>query len=148
MERKYIDSNLIARFENKINKTEYCWIWTASKTDQNYGVIWLNGKYVRSHRVSYMIYKGDLDPSLVIDHLCKNTLCVNPQHLDQVTQAENIKRGVAGKVNNAQRNKTHCPSGHQYSSVTKNGYRQCRVCRTRQQKEYRRRKLDNNKKSG
>lgn len=130
------------RFSLKIKKTESCWVWTASKTDQNYGLIWIDGKYVRAHRVSYMLYKGNLDDSLVIDHLCKNTLCVNPDHLEQITQAENVKRGLAGKANNAQTKKTHCPRGHEYSRVTKDGYRQCGICRSRQEMESRKRKLD------
>lgn len=134
--------DLKIRFEDKINKTDSCWIWTASKTDQNYGVIWLNKKYVKAHRVSYMLYKGNLDDTLVIDHLCRNTLCVNPDHLEQVTQSENVRRGNAGKKNNAQRKKTHCPKGHQYSRITKDGYRQCGICRSEQQMRYKRDKLD------
>lgn len=136
------------RFNLKINKTDSCWIWTASKTDQNYGVIWLDGRYVKAHRVSYILYKGKLNNKLVVDHTCKNTLCVNPDHLEQVTQAENVKRGSAGKVNNAQRNKTHCPKGHPYSRVTKDGYRQCGTCRSRQEMEYRKRKLDKTSRAG
>lgn len=130
------------RFLSKIEKNNSCWIWTGSKTDQNYGLIWLNGKYVRAHRVSYMLYCGTLDQKMVIDHLCKNTLCVNPEHLEQVTQSENVKRGNAGKLNNAQRKKTHCPSGHEYSRITKNGYRQCGICRSRQEMASRKHRLD------
>lgn len=130
------------RFLSKINKTDSCWIWIGSKTDQDYGLIWLDGKNVRAHRVSYMLYKGKLDNKLVIDHLCKNTLCVNPKHLEQVSQAENIKRGLAGKINNAQKRKTHCPKGHEYSRVTKHGYRLCGTCRSSQEIESRKRKLD------
>jgi hypothetical protein len=134
------------RFYSKINKIDSCWIWTASKNDQNYGLIWVNGKHVRAHRISYMLAYGELSDKLVIDHLCRNTLCVNPEHLEQVPQSENVKRGMAGKINNAQRKKTHCPKGHEYSRVTKQGYRQCGTCRSRQEMESRKRRIDRSKK--
>jgi hypothetical protein len=136
------------RFESKILKTKYCWIWQASKNDKGYGMFWLDGRYVRAHRFSYMIFRGSLDSKLVIDHLCKNTLCVNPQHLEQVTQAENVKRGLAGKINNSQARKIHCPKGHEYSRLDKNGHRLCGKCRSEQEMEYRKRKLDTNRQLG
>lgn len=136
------------RFESKIKKVDSCWVWTGSKTDQNYGLIWLNGRHTRAHRVSYVLYCGVLNEGMVIDHLCKNTLCVNPDHLEQVLQSENVKRGNAGKSNNAQRKKTHCPKGHEYSRITKNGYRQCGICRSRQEMESRKRRLDKTKNTG
>jgi hypothetical protein len=130
------------RFESKVLKTKSCWIWQASKNDKGYGMFWLNGRYVRAHRFFYMIFKGALDSSLVIDHLCKNTLCVNPNHLEQVTQAENVRRGSAGKINNSQARKTNCPKGHEYSRLNKSGHRLCGKCRSEQEMRSRKRKLD------
>lgn len=130
------------RFDSKILKTESCWVWQASQNDQGYGLFWLNGKYVRAHRLAYKMANVTLDKNLVIDHLCKNTLCVNPEHLEQVTQAENVRRGLAGKINNRQKEKTHCPRGHEYSRINKNGHRQCGKCRSEQEMRSRKRKLD------
>lgn len=133
------------RFYSKILKTESCWIWQASQNDQGYGMFWLNGRHVRAHRVAYMLANGGLDESLVIDHLCSNTLCVNPKHLEQVTQAENVRRGLSGKINNRQKEKTQCPRGHEYSRINKNGHRLCGKCRSEQEMRYRKRKLDTSK---
>lgn len=76
-----------------------CWIWQASKHAPNkhyptlmYGRINLLGKTEYAHRVSYKLFKGDIPDGLVIDHLCRVPLCVNPEHLEAVTQKENNLR--------------------------------------------------------
>jgi hypothetical protein len=130
------------RFDSKVLKTESCWIWQASKNDRNYGMFWLNGRYVRAHRISYMMHYGNLEKNFVIDHLCRNTLCVNPKHLEQVTQKENVRRGLSGKINNRQKEKKHCPRGHEYSRVTKDGHRLCGTCRSKQAMRSRKSRLD------
>lgn len=129
------------RFFDKVVKTESCWIWSGHITDSGYGQFRYMGKTHRAHRVSYILKHGSIDDSLVIDHLCKNKKCVNPEHLDLVTQKENVSRGLSGKVNNAQSRKTHCPEGHEYSRKTKNGYRVCGVCRSRQTMQSRKLKM-------
>jgi hypothetical protein len=77
---------------------------------------------------------GPIPDGLVLDHLCRNKLCVNPKHLEPVTNQENILRGltplVGGYYNMA---KTHCPKGHEYSPENTyyrpSRWRQTRVCR-------------------
>jgi hypothetical protein len=131
---------LVERFWNKVDKTDYCWNWTASLNENGYGLFRFNGKTSKAHRVSYIITFGEIADGLVIDHLCKNKKCVNPEHLDPVSQGENVVRGLAGKVNNFQSTKTHCKSGHQYSRITKDGYRLCGQCRSEQTMKSRKRK--------
>ena len=124
------------RFLKKVNKTDTCWIWNASRcggNNMNYGQFWYKGKRDYAHRVSYKIFKGDIKAGLVIDHLCKNTLCVNPEHLETVTPRENLIRGDSpSAINNR---KTNCLNGHEFTP--ENTYfhgplkkkRGCRHCR-------------------
>lgn len=58
-----------------------------------YGLMTINNKNIYAHRHFYEKYKGKIPQGLVLDHLCKNTLCVNPNHLEAVTQKVNMQRG-------------------------------------------------------
>jgi hypothetical protein len=79
-----------ARFEAKINKTEGCWLWTASLNTHNYGQFYYNNTMIEAHRLSYKIYKGDIPKGLQVAHgECHNTICVNPTHLSLKTAKEN-----------------------------------------------------------
>ena len=112
-----------------------CWEWTAA-TSHGYGVFADRRKNLRAHRVAYELMIGPIPPLLVLDHLCKNRLCVNPYHLDPVPLAVNSARTNAGEVNAArQRARTHCIRGHDYSDpavliLTSAGYRVCRICKS------------------
>ena len=57
---------------------------------QGYGIISINGKMKKAHRVSYSIYKGDINDGLVIHHTCANSSCINPKHLVAVSQIDNV----------------------------------------------------------
>lgn len=111
-----------------------CWIWTGSKTRRGYGNFGLrqikHGRMaVRAHRFIYLFLTGQSGEGLVCDHLCRNTSCVNPHHIELVTSAENTRRGDTGIH---QRQKTHCPSGHAYTlentMINRDGSRRCRAC--------------------
>lgn len=121
------------RFWAKVNKTDTCWLWTAAKIC-GYGTFGIGGQNVYAHRYSYELLVGPIPTRLQIDHLCRVRHCVNPAHLDPVTQRENIRRGDTGKHH---REKTHCPQGHSYDEENtyrdRRGWRQCVNCRRTRQ---------------
>lgn len=125
----------LIRFLNNVDdQTSNCWLWKASKYKNGYGQFFANGKPIKAHRFSYQFFKGFIQNGLQLDHLCRIRHCVNPDHLEIVTQQENIKRGMAGKLNNYLKKKTHCKNGHLLSGSNllpyylKHGKRACRVC--------------------
>lgn len=69
-----------------------CWLWTGSKLDAGYGYMQTANKRVLAHRVSYELAHGGIPERMVIDHLCERTSCVNPRHLEPVTQLVNFLR--------------------------------------------------------
>lgn len=83
------------RVNAKVIRTESCWIWTGAKGD-GYGQVWENGRMVGVHRWMYEQAYGPIAEGLVIDHLCRTPACCNPAHLEPVTQAENVRRGMRG----------------------------------------------------
>lgn len=107
-----------------------CWEWQGTMFSQGYGALSVRGKNRYAHRVSYTLHKGPIPPGLVIDHECKNTRCVNPDHLRAVTQRQNVIDYGSSPAARAARD-DRCGSGrHDMSDVyvRKNGYRQCRPC--------------------
>lgn len=117
------------RFWKKVKKTEACWIWTGATNGLGYGQFW-NQKQMGAHRWSYESLVGPIPPGLQLDHLCRNRSCVNPAHLEPVTQRENTLRGDTFQARNAA--KTHCPRGHLLAGDNLRwsppGHRSCREC--------------------
>lgn len=126
----------IDRFFSKVNKTKDCWEWTASLNHNGYGQFQFEGKCRRAHRWIYEHEVGKIPDGMVIDHLCRNRKCVRIEHLEVVTNAENIRRGRSGVDNNHQSKKTHCPRGHEYSRTNGSGKRVCRPCANEQNRNY------------
>lgn len=78
------------RFWAKVDKTDTCWLWTAATNGLGYGVFALDGKMVGAHRLALEWQRGCPIPSdMVVDHRCRVTLCVNPEHLQAVTVSQN-----------------------------------------------------------
>lgn len=84
---------LADRFWAKVEKSDSCWLWTGALFPSNgYGALHLDGAAVPAHRVSYELNVGPIPDGLTIDHLCRVRACVRPDHLEPVTQAENLRR--------------------------------------------------------
>lgn len=118
------------RVFERIEVTESCWLWKTAK-DGHYGYTPVRSAPTRmAHRAVYELVVGPIPDGFHLDHLCRNPRCVNPDHLEPVTCAVNILRGVGATAVN--KRKTSCPKGHLYSEentyVTPQGYRQCRQC--------------------
>lgn len=78
--------------------TTPCWIWQRAKSPLGYGVVGVKGSRVRlAHRVFFQRHVGELKDGFVLDHLCRVPSCVNPSHLEQVTQQVNTQRGRINK---------------------------------------------------
>lgn len=111
-----------------------CWLWTAGTNRDGYGSFRVGSqsdgtrRHVLAHRWAYEHLVGPIPEGLTIDHLCRVRHCVNPDHLEPVSHAENTRRGESGRN---QRIKTHCPQGHPYDEENTymwNDHRYCRAC--------------------
>lgn len=90
-----------------------CWLWLGNCSYQGYGSFSSGGKNRPAHRWSYERFVGLIPAGLVIDHLCRVRCCVNPDHLEPVSNRENILRGYGAPALNA--TKTHCIHGHEFT---------------------------------
>lgn len=123
-----------------------CFIWGGAivndfykKGNGGYGIFTIRvegkSKNVLAHRWAYERFIGPLGAGLVPDHKCRVRSCVNPAHLEAVTQKVNVRRGVGPCAVNAA--KTHCKRGHEFTPENtwyeKNGARHCRTCQYERQ---------------
>jgi hypothetical protein len=155
--RPDLGKSLEGRFWEKVNKDGPvpasrpelgpCWVWTAG-LNHGYGqFIIMRGKRgapVRAHRMAWAFVRGEIPDDLDLDHLCRNRPCVNPAHLEPVTNEVNIERGMWSPAVNSR--KTYCDYDHEFTP--ENTYRppkrphtrQCRKCMRRREAERRQRR--------
>ena len=122
-----------------------CWPWLGAKNNKGYGVVYnADRSYCMAHRVAYEIVLGPIPDGLYPDHLCRNRSCVNPWHIEPVTNRENVLRG-----DSPNRAKTHCKNGHPFNAhntlyrtrISGSGFptkqRFCRICNRNRMREKR-----------
>ena len=110
-----------------------CWLWTGTLDRYGYGQINIKGVSKRAHRIVFETVRGPIPAGLTLDHTCRMRCCVNPDHLEIVTNRENLKRGNSPSALCGRQ--THCKHGHPFDAentrvqTLKKGFqRTCRVC--------------------
>jgi hypothetical protein len=116
------------------NTVTGCWEWIGARDSRGYGNVKVAGRVRKAHRVVYELVRQPVPLGLECDHRCRVPWCVNPEHVEVVTHAENVRRGAARWLPGArQQAKRRCPQGHRYTEA--NTYvhprtrgRSCRQC--------------------
>lgn len=132
---RYEPGVLEERFWPKVQKTDTCWLWTASLNDRGYGqfkVLPGQGHApMKAHRFSWELHFGPIPAGLVVCHRCDVPSCVNPAHLFIGTQGDNL-RDMSAKGRHWQAHKTHCAQGHPFDDANtryrRSGNRECKTC--------------------
>lgn len=102
-----------------------CVLWTGALTTNGYAQMKIRGRAMTAHRVAFVSTRGPIPEGKILDHLCRVRSCINPRHLDVVTQRENILRGVGASAQASRR--VTCIRGHAFE-ITRPGRRTCEVC--------------------
>lgn len=114
------------RLWDRVDLDGDCWVWLGPVNQSGYGHLRRFG-YV--HRLAWEMLRGPIPAGLTVDHLCRNRVCVRPDHLELVTRAENVRRENAAR--------DRCPQGHEYDAANTylyRGKRGCRICRAVQRR--------------
>ena len=145
-----MDVYTLARFIKyvHINKETNCWEWTGALNTDGYGIFYYPGNSRLAHRVAYEHDIGPIASGMHVDHKCIVKHCVNPDHLQQVSNLENQLLAVERKENFSSA-KTHCKRGHEFTEDNTRYYlkphtntvkRSCRACKKVHNERYRSRR--------
>ncbi|MEW5658304.1 HNH endonuclease signature motif containing protein [Streptomyces cinereoruber] len=119
----------IDRFFTKVRQDGECWVWAGQSTG-GYGTFAIGERRLRAHRWLYEQMRSEIPEGLHLDHLCRVTLCVNPWHMEPVTNRVNVLRGTSPLALQAARKA--CVHGHEFTEentrVDWRGHRNCRTC--------------------
>lgn len=132
------------RFWAKVDKSGTCWIWTGNTNADGYGKFWHDGESGYAHRWSYEKHYRPLRAGETVDHLCRQTSCVNPDHLDAVSVMENSRRALFGTAVRGQKTTT-CLRGHPkepWNVYIHGNHYHCKECRRTEARERHRRNRD------
>jgi len=133
---------LITRFELMYipEPNSGCWLWLGNLHRMGYGRLKEGKRVISAHRFAYEYYRGTIPNGLVIDHLCRLPSCVNPWHMEVVTNTVNILRGESFSARNVRQN--HCIHGHLLAGenlqIVVRGtrrWRKCKACEQRRSKQ-------------
>jgi len=114
-----------------IQNWDECWPWIAGCDDKGYGQFRVEEKIRKAYAVIYELMVGPVPSGLELDHLCRNRLCVNPNHLEAVTHQQNLLRSPTA-ICAVNARKTHCVRGHAFdeaNTIRRGTTRECRACK-------------------
>lgn len=117
-----------------------CWLWLMAICADGYGRISIERRSRLAHRASWEAHRGVIPTGLVIDHVCRNRACVNPDHLRVTTIGDNVRCGDGPTGQHLRA--TRCIRGHAFDSentyrYASTGWRMCRTCQRERYKEVR-----------
>jgi len=120
------------RFWAKVQKSDGCWLWTASTDGKGYGKMLVDGGLQQAHRISWQLHTGISPGALDVCHTCDNPPCVRPDHLFAGTALDNIMDMLSKGRRPAHYDivrVTHCPRGHEYTPANTRTYKNSRSCK-------------------